>query len=85
MKDDILEIVNENGEVKKYNILFKFDELDNNKHYVVYTDYTKNEKGNINIHSNTYSNENGEFKLSEIDDMEVKTYINKKLKSLVRI
>lgn len=85
MKDDILEVIEQDGELKKYSILFKFDELDSNKHYVVYTDYTKKQEGGIDIRANAYSNENGKVKLSEIRDMEVKQYINEKLKALVQI
>ncbi len=85
MNDDILEIKDENGIIKKYNILFKFDELDNNEHYVVYTDYSRDETGKVDIKAREYSIENGVLKLKEIEHEEVKEYIKNKLDELMKM
>lgn len=83
MNDDILEIEDENGVVKKYSILFKFDELDSNEHYVVYTDYSMDESGNVDVKARQYIEEDGVVKLNEIKYQEVKDYIKNKLKELM--
>lgn len=83
VKNDILEIINQNGEKHRYNVLFKFDELDNNEHYIVYTDYTKREDGYFNICAKAYNYNCGKVQLSEVKDLEVKKFIDEKIKSLV--
>lgn len=83
MKDDVLEIENSDGVQKQYNILFKFDELDNNEHYVVYTDYSKNENGNIDVRARQYIDNNGALELKEIKHEEVKDYIKEKLAQIM--
>ena len=84
MKDDVLEIEDENGVLKKYSILFKFDELDNNEHYVVYTDYSKDESGNVDVKARQYRIENGKLDLYEIKHQEVKDYIKDKLEEIMK-
>ena len=85
MNDDVLEIEDENGVLKKYSILFKFDELDANTHYVVYTDYSMDESGNVDVKAREYSIENGKLNLKEIDQQEVKDYIKDKLKNIMNL
>ena len=83
MKDDILEIEDSNGELKQYSILFKFDELDSNEHYVVYTDYSMDSNGNVDVKARQYFDNNGKIELYEIKHQEVKDYIKKKLAELM--
>ena len=85
MKDDVLEIEDENGVLKKYSILFKFDELDNNEHYVVYTDYSKDKSGNVDVKARQYRIENGKLDLYEIKHQEVKDYIKDKLEEIMKM
>jgi len=85
MEDDVLEIEDENGVLKKYSILFKFDELDSNEHYVVYTDYTKDESAKIDVKARQYIYENGKLDLYEIKHQEVKDYIKEKLEEIMKI
>lgn len=84
MIDDVLEIEDENGVLKKYSILFKFDELDNNEHYVVYTDYSKDKSGNVDVKARQYRIENGKLDLYEIKHQEVKDYIKDKLEEIMK-
>lgn len=56
MKDKIT-LKNELGEEKKFDILFTFDSKETNKTYIVYTDYSKDYKGNLNCYSGYYENE----------------------------
>ena len=85
MNDDVLEIEDENGILKKYSILFKFDELDTNTHYIVYTDYSMDESGNVDVKAREYSIENGKLKLKEIEQQEVKDYIKDKLDEIMNL
>lgn len=85
MNDDVLEIEDENGILKKYSILFKFDELDTNTHYIVYTDYSMDESGNVDVKAREYSIENGKLKLKEIEQQEVKEYIKDKLDEVMNL
>jgi len=82
MIGDTIEIEDENGNKKTYSVLFKFDELDNNEHYVVYTDYSINENEDVNIMARQYSIEDGRIRLSEIKSNEIKDFIRNKLENL---
>ncbi len=84
MKDDVLEIEDENGLLKKYSILFKFDDLDSNEHYIVYTDYSRDEDGNVDVKARQYTIENGKLNLNMIEYQEVKDYIRGKLAEIMK-
>lgn len=85
MNDDVLEIEDENGIIKKYSILFKFDELDSNEHYVVFTDYSMDESGKVDVKAREYSIEDGKLNLNEIKHQEVKDYIKDKLEEIMKM
>lgn len=44
-------IKNEQGEEKEFDILFTFTSNDTGKNYITYTDYDKDEQGNIKCYS----------------------------------
>ena len=44
-------IKNDQGEEKEFDILFTFTSNDTGKDYITYTDYSKDENGNINCYS----------------------------------
>ncbi len=46
--------VNINGENINCDVLFTFDNEENNKSYIVYTDNTKDETGNTRVYASTY-------------------------------
>lgn len=52
MKDKV-KIINDDGSTIEYDVLFSFDV--DSKNYVVYTDYKKDEEGNILTNSAEYS------------------------------
>ena len=60
-------IFNENNEEIECDVLFTFDNTENNKSYIVYTDNTKDELGNTRVYANTIDDEN-EGTLGDIDD-----------------
>ena len=60
-------IKNELGEEIECDVLFTFDNNDTNKSYIVYTDNTKDELGNIKVYANTYNEDDDEGVLGNIE------------------
>lgn len=54
MDETRLIIKDENGEEREFYKLFTFDSSETNKSYIAYTDYSKDENGNVIIRANTY-------------------------------
>lgn len=50
-------VKNENNEEIECDVLFTFDSKDTNKSYIVYTDNTKDDMGNIKVYANTYDSD----------------------------
>ena len=66
-----INICNEKGEEKTYNLLFKFDYGENNAQYIVYTDSDQN-ADTINILCSRYkSYENGLCTVEKVEDEKV--------------
>lgn len=78
-KDEILLIPDENGEEKEYAILLTFDIESKNRSYVLYTDYTKDEEGNLKIFASIYGEE---WNLSPLVDSDEIEFINNYIKEL---
>ena len=57
-------IINEEGQQIVCNVLFTFDSDETNKSYIVYTDNTKDEAGNIKVYASIYDP-------NSVDDMEL--------------
>ncbi len=47
-------VINDEGLEIECEILFTFDSNDTGKSYIVYTDYSKDEEGNIQVYSSVY-------------------------------
>ncbi len=47
-------LVDENGKETIYDILFTFDSEETNKSYIVYTDNTTDDAGNIQVYASIY-------------------------------
>jgi len=75
MKDK-LNIKNEQGEEKEYDILLSFEI--NKQEYIVYTDYSHDENNNIKCYSCEYTDN----KINEIKDPEVIKTIDNMLNTL---
>ena len=54
MEKNSFTLVDENGQEKVYDVLFTFDSDETGKSYIVYTDNSTDEKGNVIIRANTY-------------------------------
>ena len=63
-------VKNSSGEEIECDILFTFDSEDTIKSYIVYTDNTKDELGNIRVYANTFDedDESGELGTIETDE-----------------
>ena len=67
-------IKNEKGEEKEFSILVTFDIEQRNKSYVLYTDYSHTEDGNLKVYASTYDkyDENDILgKVTEKDEIEL--------------
>lgn len=62
-------LTNENGETIECEVLFTFHGDETNKDYIVYTDNTFDEYGNVRVYASTYTtDENGAVELEAITD-----------------
>ena len=77
---DYLTITNENNETKEFEILFSFESEETNKKYVTYTDYSKDDDGNIICYSAILEKDG---KLSKIDTEHEKAIVDELLNTLV--
>ena len=67
---------NEKGEDVKYDILFSFDIPKNEKTYLLYTDYSKDENGNLIIYSACFLSGQKNAKLMRVETPEETNLIN---------
>ena len=77
----ILKLIDENGNEIEYEILLAFKWMKTNKNYIVYTDNTKNEEGNINVFAAIYY-PNDSTRLDPIETNEEWDEIDIRLKNL---
>jgi len=61
INNSIFTIKNENGTAIECEVLFTFDSKETNKSYIIYTDNTKTETGEIKVYANTFD-KNGNSK-----------------------
>ena len=66
-KDGKILIKDKDNITHECDILFTFDSDETKKSYVVYTDNTKDELGNIKVYANTFDPFSNEGDLSEIE------------------
>lgn len=60
-------MINEEGKEVKYDVLFTFQSDETNKDYIVYTDNSKDEEGNIQVYASIYHPEDENTKLEPIE------------------
>lgn len=66
MKKNSFSMIDENGKEIVYDVLFTFESDETNKNYIVYTDNTRDEAGNIQVYASIYDPENPNSKLEAI-------------------
>ena len=67
MKKNTFSMIDENGNEVIYDVLFTFESEETNKNYIVYTDNTKDESGNIEVYASIYDPTNPQSKLEAIE------------------
>ena len=55
MKNNSFKVINDKGEEVVCDVLFTFDSDETKKSYIVYTDNSKDETGNIQVFASTYN------------------------------
>ena len=67
MKPNTFSMLDENGKEVIYDVLFTFDSDETGKSYIVYTDNTKDELGNIEVYASIYHPEDNNGRLEAIE------------------
>ena len=67
MENNTFKVINEEGREIVCDILFTFDSEETNKSYIVYTDNTKDEAGNIQVFASIYDPKQESPKLDPIE------------------
>jgi uncharacterized protein YrzB (UPF0473 family) len=65
-QENTFKIINENGEEVMCDILFTFDSEETKKSYIVYTDNSKDEEGNVQVFASIYDPKEQDQKLEPI-------------------
>ena len=66
MKKNSFTMIDEDGKEVVYDVLFTFESDETNKNYIVYTDNSRDESGNIQVYASIYDPENPNSKLEAI-------------------
>ena len=66
-KKGVFTIVNDKGEEVECEILFTFDSEETKKSYIVYTDNSLDETGNIVVYASTYDPTNPQSRLGAVE------------------
>ena len=78
-----MEIIDEDDNVIKYEILLSFILSNTGKHYVVYTDNTYNKNNKLNVYAAIY-NPLDDTKLEKIETEQEWNIINSQIKKLIK-
>lgn len=81
MEEKRLKLIDDNGKEIEYEILIAFKWTKTNKNYIVYTDNTTDENGNLNVFAAIYYPHNSN-KLDPIETDEEWDEIDRRLKEL---
>ena len=79
IQDGKLIIQTEDGQEKSFSGLVTFEIKEKNKTYILYTDYSQNEEGNVKIYSSIY---NQDGKLDVIKEKEEIDFIQNYIETL---
>lgn len=67
MKPNTFSMLDENGVEVVYDVLFTFESDETKKNYIVYTDNSKDELGNIEVYASIYHPEENNGRLEAIE------------------
>ena len=83
MDGNTFKVINDRGEEITCDILFTFDNLKTRKSYIVYTDRTKDEDGNVQVYASIYDPKMENPKLEPIETEEEWEVVEKQLNHLM--
>lgn len=66
MKKNSFSMIDDKGNETVYDVLFTFESEETNKNYIVYTDNTRDEAGNIEVYASIYNPDDPHSKLEAI-------------------
>lgn len=66
MKKNSFSMIDENGNEVVYDVLFTFESDETKKNYIVYTDNSKDENGNVEVYASIYYPDDPNSKLEAI-------------------
>lgn len=67
MKKNTFSMLDENGKEVVYDVLFTFENDENHKNYIVYTDNERDASGNIEVYASIYYPDDPHSKLEAIE------------------
>lgn len=73
-----IKISNDQGLEKEYDVIFEFTSKNDRQHYIVYTNYEKDENNNINCYASIYKDN----KLKEVTETTEINYITSMLEAI---
>lgn len=82
MKENTFSMIDENGVETEFDVLFTFDDESNGKSYIVYTDNSRDEKGNIEVYASIYFPYSSSMRLMPVETEEEWNTIEKILDKL---
>ena len=65
--DKTVEVIDDQGNIIKCDILFTFESPETGKNYIVYTDYSKLDDGSINTYASVYNPDDEDTKLYPVE------------------
>ncbi len=67
MSKNTFTMIDENGNEVTYDVLFTFESDETKKNYIVYTDQSRDDNGNIQVYASTYDPNNENSRLGAIE------------------
>ena len=67
MKKNTFTMLDEKGQEHTYDVLFTFESEENGNNYIVYTDNSLDENGNIVVYASTYDPTNPQSRLGAVE------------------
>ena len=67
MKKNTFTMLDEKGQEHTYDVLFTFESEENGNNYIVYTDNSLDESGNIVVYASTYDPTNPQSRLGAVE------------------
>lgn len=67
MKKNTFTMIDQNGKEIVYDVLFTYESEETHKNYIVYTDQSKDEAGNIQVYASTYDPKNPNSPLGAVE------------------